>query len=113
MLRGCYDERAPVEFQLKASFTSQRLFQHVCVATATLCGRVGVRSVERGDLAVPRTAMKLNKHSFLIEPHRPYATLFLTIYAHHPSPMDNFGVAYQLTSSSKPTASENRVFKLN
>jgi len=41
-------------------------FQHVCIPTAHLFCQAGLRSVKRGDLAMPRTAKELSKRSFSV-----------------------------------------------
>ena len=41
-------------------------FQHVCTPRANLSGRAGLRSAERGDLVVLRTATELDKRSFSV-----------------------------------------------
>ena len=51
-------------------------FQHICILTVNLCGRASLCSAERGDLAVPRTAMDLFKWSFSVAA-RSHGTVFL------------------------------------
>ena len=43
---------------------SMTYFQHVCIVMANLSGQAGLRSAERGDLIMPRTATELRKRSF-------------------------------------------------
>jgi len=85
-------------------------FQHVCIATANLSGRAGLRSAGRRDLVVLTTATELSKRSF----HVAAPVIWNSLPEHLRSLSASKGqcqCGLKTHLFSRPIASENPVFK--
>jgi len=90
----------PQQIQFKIAFLASNCirdagpayFQHVCIPTANLSGQAGLRSAERGDVVVPRTATELGKRSFGVVAPVTRNSLSEHLRLSPPSPKDCFSV---------------------